>query len=157
MTGDTLRGALAGAAGTTALNAAGYLDMAWRGRPASDGPQDLAEQAAQRAGVPIRGDKDKRRNRLQGLGGLSGIGVGVAVGAAAGLIRGSLARRGRSLPPATELTLIGAVAMTLSDVPLRLLGVSDPASWTVADWVSDAIPHLFYGAVTCSVLRLGKS
>ena len=99
MTGDTLRGALAGAAGTTALNAAGYLDMAWRGRPASDGPQDLAEQAAQRAGVPIRGDKDKRRNRLQGLGGLSGIGVGVAVGAAAGLIGGAWPAAAARCPP----------------------------------------------------------
>jgi hypothetical protein len=31
------RGAVAGAAGTTALNAVGYADMALRGRPASPG------------------------------------------------------------------------------------------------------------------------
>jgi hypothetical protein len=33
-----LRGAAAGAAGTTALNAVTYLDMVVRGRPASDAP-----------------------------------------------------------------------------------------------------------------------
>ena len=38
-----IRGALAGAAGTTALNAAGYADMAWRGRPSSSTPKQAAE------------------------------------------------------------------------------------------------------------------
>jgi hypothetical protein len=156
MTWGIARGALAGAAGTTALNAATYLDMALRGRPASDSTEQLVEQAADRAGVSIPGDKDERGNRVQGLGPLAGVAVGVLVGAAAGLVHRGLARSGRSLPPAVEATLIGGVAMALSDVPLKLLGISDPATWAVADWASDAIPHLLYGTVTCAVLRSGE-
>ena len=38
-----LRGAAAGAAGTTALNVVTYLDMAIRGRPASDTPERSVE------------------------------------------------------------------------------------------------------------------
>jgi hypothetical protein len=44
--------------------------------------------ALNRADVGIPGKGDERDNRLTGLGPLSGIGVGVAVGTAAGL-RGS--------------------------------------------------------------------
>jgi hypothetical protein len=46
----------------------------------------------------------------------------------------------------TELTLIGAAAMAMPDAPLKLPGVSDPASRTAADRASDAIPHPLYGA-----------
>jgi hypothetical protein len=157
MTWGTARGALAGAAGTTALNAVTYLDMAVRGRPASDSTEQLVQEAADRASLPIPGDKDQRGNRVQGLGPLSGIAVGVTVGAAAGLVHRGLARRGHSLPSAVEVTLIGAAAMALSDVPLKLLGISDPASWAAADWASDAIPHLLYGAVTYAVLRSAEA
>lgn len=157
MTSGLVRGALAGAAGTTALNAATYLDMAVRGRPASDSTQQLVEEAAERASVSIPGDGDERGNRLQGLGPLSGIAVGVVVGAAAGLVHGILARRGRALSAVAEPALIGAAAMALSDVPLKLLGISDPTSWALKDWASDAIPHLLYGAVTSSVLRSAQA
>jgi hypothetical protein len=153
MNSGILRGALAGAAGTTALNAATYLDMALRARPASDSPQKLVEQAAEQAGVSVPGDKEERANRLQGLGPLSGIAVGVAVGATAGLVHEALARRGHGLPAVVDAVLAGAAAMALSDVPLKLLGISDPASWTAKDWASDAIPHLLYGVVTSAGLR----
>lgn len=153
MTLGLIRGALAGAAGTTALNAATYLDMTLRARPASDSPQQLVEETAERAGVPIPGDQDVRDNRLQGLGPLSGIAVGVTVGALAGLVHQALTRRERVLPAAVAVPLLGATAMVLSDVPLKLLGISDPTSWAGKDWASDAIPHLLYGAVTHSVLR----
>jgi hypothetical protein len=156
MTWGIARGVLAGAAGTTALNAATYLDMALRGRPASDSTEQLVEKTADRAGLPIPGDKDERGHRVQGLGPLSGIAVGVAVGAAAGLVHRGLARRGHALAPPVEATLIGAVAMALADVPLKLLGISDPAAWAAADWASDAIPHLLYGTVACAVLRSGE-
>jgi len=33
-----------------------------------------------------------------------------------------------------------------------VLGVTDPRTWSRADWVSDIVPHLAYGAVTASVL-----
>ena len=41
-----LRGALAGAAGTTALNAVTYLDIAVRARPASETPQRAVKAVA---------------------------------------------------------------------------------------------------------------
>jgi hypothetical protein len=28
------------------------------------------------------------------------------------------------------------------------LGVTNPRSWSTADWVSDVVPHLAYGLVT---------
>jgi hypothetical protein len=156
MTSGTARGALAGAAGTTALNAATYLDMALRARPASSSTTQLVEEAADRANVSIPGDEDERGNRVQGLGPLAGIAVGVAVGAVAGLVHRALARSGRSVPAVAAVPLLGATAMALSDVPLTLLGISDPRSWAAKDWASDAIPHLLYGAVTYLVLRTGE-
>jgi hypothetical protein len=32
--------------------------------------------------------------------------------------------------------------------------VTDPRTWAPVDWVSDAIPHLAYGAVTAWALQL---
>lgn len=63
-----LAGAAAGAAGTTALNVATYLDMAVRGRPASSSPQDTIEKLSEKAGLPVPGDKEARGNRVAGLG-----------------------------------------------------------------------------------------
>ncbi|MGH8861488.1 MAG: hypothetical protein ACRDVG_09695, partial [Jatrophihabitantaceae bacterium] len=79
-----IRGALAGAAGTTALNAATYVDMAARGRPSSQTPQHAVEIIADKARRPIPGDDEQRANRLTGLGSLTGIATGVGVGAVAG-------------------------------------------------------------------------
>ena len=31
---------------------------------------------------------------------------------------------------------------------MAALGVSDPRTWRPADWLSDLVPHLAYGAVT---------
>jgi hypothetical protein len=42
--------------------------------------------------------------------------------------------------------------MAGSDVPLSKLELTDPSSWSPADWLSDAIPHLAYGAVTYAAL-----
>jgi hypothetical protein len=44
----------------------------------------------------------------------------------------------------------------VSDVPLKVLGISDPAFWAAEDWANDAIPHLFYGAVTLFGAALGR-
>src|SRR6266536_4517209 len=62
------KGALAGAAGTTALNAATYLDMAMRARPASGTPQQAVAQLGERTGRPVTGTGEERDNRLAGLG-----------------------------------------------------------------------------------------
>ena len=83
-----LRGALAGAAGTTALNAVTYLDMAGRGRPASDTPEKTIERVADAADVDVPGAAKVKENRASAMGALLGIGTGVGVGAGYGIARG---------------------------------------------------------------------
>lgn len=157
MASALLRGLVAGAAGTTALNSATYLDMALRGRGSSSTPQQVVAESAKRIGVTIPGDQDSRENRLQGLGPLSGTAVGMAVGAISGVIQELFARRGRRIPAPVAIPLIGAAAMAMSDVPMKALGISDPRSWPAKDWASDAIPHLAYGTVTYAALRSPRS
>lgn len=62
-----LLGAAARAAGTTALNAVTYLDMAVRGRPSSSTPEDTVEKLSALVHVGVPGDGDLRQNRVQGL------------------------------------------------------------------------------------------
>lgn len=154
MTLGILRGAAAGAAGATALNAATYLDMTVRGRPASTTPSQLAESVAQDAGLDdLLGRGDERENRLEGLGPLLGSGVGVVVGAGVGAVHRFLSRRGRRVPTPVAVVLVAAAAMALSDVPLKVFGLSDPTTWSAKDWTSDIVPHLVYGVVTVATVR----
>ena len=149
------RGAAAGAAGTAALNAVTYLDMAVRARPSSSTPQRAVELLAERAGRPVPGDGEERENRLQGLGALSGIATGVGIGVCAGLLAPLLDR----LPLPLAGGVLGAGAMAATDVPMAGLGLTDPRSWSRSDWLSDAVPHLAYGLVTMatfSVLRRAR-
>lgn len=143
------RGIVAGAAATTALNAVTYADMAIRARPASETPQQAVEALAGKAGQPIPGHGDERQNRLNGLGPLTGLATGVGIGVAAALA-GPLTRR---LPILLGGVAVGAAAMAASDVPLVKLGLTDPKSWSSADWASDALPHFAYGLMTCLTLR----
>jgi len=62
-----LLGAAAGAAGTTALNAVTYLDMAVRGRPSSSTPEDTVEKLSAVVHVRVPGDGDVRQNRILDL------------------------------------------------------------------------------------------
>lgn len=146
---DILRGAAAGAAGTTALNAATYADMSVRTRPPSSTPQQVVDEVAERVGHPVLGSGEERENRLAGLGPLAGTAVGVGVGAAAGLLRPVLTR----LPLPVGGALLGAAAMAATDAPLSRLDLTDPASWPGSDWLADALPHLAYGLVTFLTLR----
>lgn len=143
-----VRGAIAGAAGTTALNAVTYLDMALRARPASDTPQRVVEKVAAGAGRPIPGAGEDKDNRLSGLGALAGIATGVGIGAGAGLLRPVL----RHLPTVVGATILGGAAMAASDVPLTKFGITDPSTWSPVDWASDVIPHFVYGVVTYKAL-----
>ncbi|MER7008840.1 hypothetical protein ABT297_38155 [Dactylosporangium sp. NPDC000555] len=143
-----LAGAAAGAAGTTALNAVGYADMAWRGRPASSAPDRVVERIAERIDQSVPGEGETRGNRVSGLSGLSGTLTGVGIGAAAGLLRAC----GVHIPPAAGAAVFGAAAMAATDGSMAALRVSDPRTWSAKDWVSDAVPHLAYGAVTATVL-----
>ena len=141
--GWLLRGAAAGAAGTTALNVVAYGDMAVRGRPASTTPEQSVEKLAGRAHVPVPGDPTRRQNRVEGLGGLTGLAAGVGIGALVGLVR-ALGYRSQ---PLVGTGLITAGVLVATNGPMTVLGVTDPRTWSRVDWVSDVVPHLAYGAV----------
>ncbi|NJQ00381.1 hypothetical protein [Streptomyces zingiberis] len=150
MRNGLLRGALAGAAGTTALNAASYGDMAYRARPASTVPGKAVDDLARKSGHPVPGDGEERDHRLTGLGALMGIAVGVGTGAVLGAAR----EAGVRLPLPLGGALAGLLAMAATDLPLAGLGVTtDPRSWSTTDWLSDLAPHLAYGLVTAAALR----
>jgi len=141
--GWALRGAAAGAAGTTALNLVAYGDMAVRGRPASTTPEQTVEKLAGKAHVSVPGAPERRQNRVEGLGALTGLGAGVAIGALVGLIR-ALGYRSQ---PLVGTGLITAGVLVATNGPMTVLGVTDPRTWSRVDWISDVVPHLAYGAV----------
>ncbi|MGY1749312.1 hypothetical protein [Modestobacter sp. SYSU DS0511] len=141
--GWVLRGAAAGAAGTTALNAVTYLDMVVRGRGSSSTPEQTVEALADKVHVQVPGDEETRQNRVQGLGPMTGLAAGVGVGVLAGLAR---AAGFRSQPlVGTALTTIGVLIG--SNGPMTVLGVTDPRTWPLSSWITDVVPHLAYGAV----------
>jgi hypothetical protein len=149
MTGAVGRGLLAGAVGTTVLNAVTYLDMAVRGRPASTVPGQVVEVGLARAGLRLAGSGDTYDSRLEGAAAIVGIATGTGVG-----VLGSLARAsGVRLSPVTGSVVTGGLAMAASDGSAALLGVTDPRTWTAADWASDVVPHLAYGVATRAALR----
>jgi len=117
-----LKGAAAGAAGTTALNATTYLDMVLRGRPASSTPEATVEKVSDVTGVDVPGDREARQGRVSGLGALTGIGAGVGVGALLGGLRAAGLRPG----PVTGPLLAGTLAMVAGNAPMAGLGVSNP-------------------------------
>jgi hypothetical protein len=147
--GWALRGAAAGAAGTTALNAVTYLDMAVRGRPSSSTPEQTVEKLAERAHVHVPGDQQQRANRIEGLGPLTGLTAGVVVGVATGLVRGA----GLRPRPLLGIAATTVAAMVPGNGPMMVLGITDPRTWSATDWLSDLIPHLAYGAVVNTTLH----
>ncbi|MEX0427147.1 hypothetical protein AB3X52_05900 [Nocardioides sp. DS6] len=147
--GNLARGALAGAAGTTALNAVTYLDMVARGRGTSNTPEQTVEALADHAGATVPGDEETRQNRVAGLGPMLGIASGVVTGALL-----ALAYDGRRPPLVVGAVLASVGAMVGTDAPMAVLGVTDPRSWSAGDWVLDAIPHAAYGLATAATLRL---
>jgi hypothetical protein len=146
------RGALAGAAGTTALNAVTYADMTVRGRPESKLPAEMVETAAEAADVEVPGSDEARGHRTSALGALSGIATGVVVGAAYGALRGL----GLRVPPALAGIVLGGAAMGLTMAPAAALDVSDPRGWSASDWISDVVPHLAYGWATAATFDAGR-
>ena len=142
--GWAVRGAAAGAAGTTALNVVAYLDMAVRGRPASSTPERTLEKLAATAHVSIPGDESTRPNRVEGLGALTGLLSGIGVGGMFGLARASGLRAG------TLLTTL--VVLVSTNGPMTVLGITDPRTWSRTDWISDLVPHLAYGAVVATTM-----
>ncbi len=140
-----VRGAIAGAAGTVALDVATYADMALRGRSSSGTPAQLVGVLADTLGIASLGTAakdDTASNRRSGLGALLGYATGVTVGVAYGVVRGW-----RGDGSALAGVAVGLAAMAMSDVPIAASGVSDPRTWGVSGWASDAIPHLVYGFI----------
>ena len=150
--GGLLRGALlgaaAGAAGTTALNATTYVDMVLRARAASSTPEDTVQRLSDLAHVPIPGTEEDRQNRLTGLGALGGLVAGVAAGGFLGVVRAA----GWRPRPAVSVLTATTVALLVGNVPMTLFGVTDPRTWSPADWAADVVPHAAYGVVTAGVL-----
>lgn len=134
-------GIAAGAIGTSALNLATYLDMAVRGRPASEAPAKTVEKLEEKVGVQV---PPPASNRRQAIGAFLGFVTGLGVGAFYGLVRPSM----RSIPLPVAGAGVGLLAMAGSDVPMTVLGVSDPKEWSPPDWLADLIPHLAYGFAT---------
>ncbi|RLV48057.1 hypothetical protein D9V37_18370 [Nocardioides mangrovicus] len=138
------RGLIAGAVGTVVLDLVTYADMALRGRPASEVPAQLVDAVAASLGTQVHGEE-----RHEALGALAGIATGVGVGVVVSVAR----RHGVRLSGLTGPVVTGALAMAASDLPVALLGVSDPREWSSSDWASDALPHLAYGTATHLTLR----
>ena len=143
------RGAAAGAAGVTALNAVSYLDMVVRARPASGTPEESVRKLSQATGVTVPGNDEQRENRVAGLGPLLGSVTGVMVGAALGGLRGAGWRPNALIG---SLLATGA-ALVAGNAPMVLLKVTDPRRWDVSAWISDVVPHLAYGLAANAVLR----
>jgi hypothetical protein len=169
MANKLVRGLVAGAAGTVALNVVGYLDMLARGRPASDLPARVAGRLADEVGIPLDWDDDEDEagggegadddgaddragsfgngrlaNRQEALGALLGYANGLGLGGAYGIVRLVMPR------PPTWLAgaLLGGAAMAASDIPATSLELTDPQEWGTQGWLSDIAPHLAYGLVT---------
>jgi hypothetical protein len=75
------------------------------------------------------------------------VGVGVSVVRAAGV----------RLPSPLSEVATSAAAMVAGNASAVSLGVTDPRTWTVADWVSDVVPHLAYGITASAALRQAET
>jgi hypothetical protein len=144
-----LSGAAAGAAGTTALNVITYLDIALRGRPTSSTPQRTVEAMARLFGLTVPGSGDILANRISGLAALTGYAAGIGMGMILGLAY-ALGWRPRLL---IATLVASALALIGTNGPMTVLGVTDPTTWSLVDWISDLVPHLGYGIVTAVVLH----
>jgi hypothetical protein len=135
--GTLTHGLAAGAVGTALINASTYLDMAVRGRPPSSIRERDVDRLAQRAGVSLGAD-DERRTGLGSLGYVTGFGTGAAYGLLRPLARG--------VPRPLAAAVVGGGAMAATDASSAALGTTDPRTWSPGAWAADAIPHLVYGA-----------
>ena len=149
MPNNLLRGAIAGAAGTIALDVTTYGDMLLRGRSASNVPAKVAETMAAKVGLDLGagGTPEQAESRKSAVGALLGYATGVGLGVLHGVLPPHLA----VVPRPAAGVILGLGAMAASDVPIAATGASDPRTWGVSGWLSDLIPHLIYGFVTVAV------
>jgi hypothetical protein len=148
-------GAIAGAAGTMALDMTSYADMALRGRASSGMPADVIRRLAAKVGiaelsVPDDDADDATKNRRSALGALAGYKIGIMLGALYGLASYPSSKdRGIVL----RSLVLCALAMAASDVPATVLEATNPAEWGPSGWISDIVPHAAYGIVTAAVFE----
>lgn len=149
MLSSTLRGIIAGATGTVALDISTYMDMAIRGRSSSNAPSKMIDAVAQKIHPPLStqsssSNNQSAQNRESGLGCLLGYGNGLGTRVIYGILRSQF----EEVPAQLAAPLVGLTAMAASDVPLVALRVSNPKTWGISGWLTDTIPHLIYGIVT---------
>lgn len=142
-------GAIAGAAGATALNVVSYADMSVRGRSAGSSPEATVEAMASAAGTEVPGTAEETKNRESGLGNIAGVAVGVGLGAVTGVLRMYHVKIPKYLAPFVS----GLAAMAVSDGVMTRLKVTDPRSWDARSVAADALPHLAYGLVQTAALH----
>ncbi len=147
-----LRGLLAGAAGTMALDVYTYGDMTVRGRAASEVPAKTAGALAERVGLDAfaHGDDDATKNRRSGAGALFGYGVGLGAGLGYALVRPAFQSW---LPWPIAGLALGLTTLVLSEGSATKLGATDWSQWTFADWISDIVPRSLYGLTVAAVLE----
>lgn len=152
---SVLAGIAAGAAGTTALNLATYLDMIVNARPASTTPEKTVRRAEDATGLTLSADgadSETAANRRSGVGALLGIAAGLGTGALYGLVRPRLG----DVPLAVLGVGAGLAANVGTTGPMAVGGITDPREWPASSWVSDLVPHLTYGLVTAAVWELAR-
>src|SRR3954453_20342901 len=86
-------GAAAGRAGAAALNATTFADMALRGRPVSETPEQTVEKLVESSPFDLPGDAAARRNRIAGPAPLMGWLVEPVGGVAAAVARDAVSVR----------------------------------------------------------------
>lgn len=152
---SVLAGIAAGAAGTTALNLATFLDMTVNARPASTTPEDTVRKTEEMTGLTLSADgpdSEAATNRRSAVGALLGIAAGLGTGALYGLVRPRLG----DVPLAVLGVGAGLAANVGTTGPMAVTGITDPREWPASSWVSDLVPHLTYGLVTAAVWELAR-
>jgi len=158
------QGALAGAAGTAALNISTYVDMTMRGRGSIGVPAKVAGNLTEALGLDLEAqahgqdnasdsEKAKAQHRLSGLGALMGYATGLGIGALYGVTRPFL----RKAPLPLVGLALGAAAMIASDAPATITCATNPKTWGVSGWLSDIAPHAVYGLATAAAYELYAS
>ncbi|MGH7736347.1 MAG: hypothetical protein ACREMP_00510 [Candidatus Tyrphobacter sp.] len=139
-----VRGLVAGAAGTAALDIVTYLDMAIRGRPPSEVPKKTVQRLAQSAGLHVLdGDDGKVENRRTAAGAIAGYMDGLCAGAAYGAARSLL-----PIPWYVGATALAGLTLLVGEGTAVRAGATDWRTWSAADWISDLVPRAVYGVVT---------
>jgi hypothetical protein len=83
-----------------------------------------------------------------GLGILAGAAAGAAGTAALNAVTYvDMTVRGRPASDTPERTVEN------TDSSMASMGISDPRTWSAADWLADLLPHLAYGLVTYATLQ----